>query len=167
MSKLSDRVNLSSRGTTKFLAAGLALTIVAATGCEEQIDVRGNLPHAKMVASIKPGVHKQRDVESILGTPSAVATFDKQVWYYIGDRVKTVSFFTPEVLERKVVTVRFDKQGVVESLTAKDAPTTNDVQLVDRETPTKGKELTLIQQLLGNVGRFGDVRPADGGNTSP
>lgn len=163
---MSDRVKLSSRGSRSLLGTvlGVSLIIAAATGCEDQIDVRGNLPHAKTVSSIKPGVHKRQDIESMLGTPSTVATFDKEIWYYIGGRVKTVSFFTPEVLERKVLTVRFDETGVVEAVTASEAPTET-MQVVERETPTKGKDLTIIQQLIGNIGRFNDPRPdADGGS---
>lgn len=156
---MSDRVKLSAPGARRFLGAvlGIAVIVVGATGCEEQIDVRGNLPHAKTITSIKPGVHKRQDIEAMLGTPSAVATFDKEIWYYIGGRVKTVSFFTPEVLERKVLTVRFDENGVVESIRSSDAPTET-VQVVDRETPTKGKDITILQQLLGNIGRFSDPR---------
>ena len=36
-------------------------------------------------------------------------------------------------------------------------------QVVDRKTPTRGKELTILEQLLGNVGRFGGVEEDDGG----
>ena len=124
------------------------------TACEEQINVRGNVPHPTDIAKIKSGSHKKKDVETLLGTPSAIATFEKETWYYIGGRVKTVSFFRPEFLERKVVIVRFSKTGTVETIETRDAPTNKDVKLVERETPTKGRELTLIQQLLGNIGRF-------------
>jgi len=37
-----------------------------------------------------------------------------------------------------------------------------EVELVSRVTPTAGNELSLIQQLFGNVGRFG----GGGGNPS-
>ena len=29
-----------------------------------------------------------------------------------------------------------------------------DVDPVDRETPTEGRDLTLLQQLFGNIGKF-------------
>ena len=35
-----------------------------------------------------------------------------------------------------------------------------DVELVARETPTEGQELNLIQQLLGNIGRFSNTADA-------
>ena len=140
------------RGCSTAFAAVIA--VLALTGCEEHIEVRGNVPHAEDIAKIKKGFHRKSDIENMLGTPSAVATFEKETWYYIGGRVKMVSFFRPEVLARKVVIVKFNKAGLVDQVEAKDAPKDNDIKLVDRETPTKGKDLTIIQQLIGNVGRF-------------
>ena len=83
-----------------------------------------------------------------------MATFKNETWYYIGGRVKTVSFFKPEFLDRKIVIVKFNSAGVVDSVESRDAPTDKEVKLVERETPTKGKELTIIKQLIGNIGRF-------------
>jgi outer membrane protein assembly factor BamE (lipoprotein component of BamABCDE complex) len=127
----------------------------AVTACEEQVNVRGNIPHAADIAKIRKGFHKKSDVENLLGTPSAVATFKKETWYYIGGRVKTLSFFKPEFFDRKIVIVKFNGAGVVDTVEERDVPTTDkEIQLVERETPTKGRELTIIQQLIGNVGRF-------------
>jgi outer membrane protein assembly factor BamE (lipoprotein component of BamABCDE complex) len=142
-----------------FIASAAA--VVLTTGCEERVDVRGNAPDPKLLAELKPGVHKQRDVERRLGAPSTIATFDNEVWYYISGRVKTVSFFKPELLERKVLTIRFDKKGVIQDIQNFDATKLKAAELVERETPTKGKELTFIQQIIGNIGKFGDPKGDD------
>jgi outer membrane protein assembly factor BamE (lipoprotein component of BamABCDE complex) len=135
--------------------------VVLTTGCEERVDVRGNAPDPKLLAELKPGVHKQRDVERHLGAPSTIATFDNEVWYYISGRIKSVSFFKPELLERKVLTIRFDKKGVIQKIEEIDATKQKEIELVERETPTKGKELTFIQQIIGNIGKFGDPGGGD------
>jgi outer membrane protein assembly factor BamE (lipoprotein component of BamABCDE complex) len=160
-------VRTGSRRLALTLALGLLLPALAA--CSEEVDVRGNLPDAKTIASIKPGQSTRAQVESTLGTPSSVATFDKETWYYIGGRVKTVSFFKPELLERRVIAVRFDKSGVVHDIHQLDAADGKSVALVERETPTKGKELTVLQQLIGNIGRFGGQtsNPEADQNTGP
>jgi len=152
------RPSTSLPNRPKIPLRGAALCVIVAmfavTACEEQINVRGNVPHSADIAKIRTGFHKKSDIENLLGTPSTVATFEKETWYYIGGRVKTLSFFKPEFLDRKVVVVKFNSAGVVASVEARDAPTNRDLKLVERETPTKGKELTVIQQLIGNVGRF-------------
>jgi len=141
------------------------LAIVAAAAllqsCTPAVETRGVLPDATTVAELKPGVSQRDDVTRILGTPSATATFDKETWYYIGEKTEAIAFFKPEVLEHKVLIVRFNKDGVLEDLRQVDATKQGkDVDLVLRETPTKGKELTIIQQLIGNVGRFN--KPGEG-----
>ncbi len=125
------------------------------TGCAETVHTRGNLPDPKVVASIEPGKHTRAQITKMLGTPSTIATFEREIWFYIGGRVKSQSFFAPEVLERKVLTIQFDKGGVVKEVNNFDATKIEKIELVQRETPTKGKDLTLLQQLIGNVGRFG------------
>ncbi|MBK18338.1 MAG: cell envelope protein SmpA [Rhodospirillaceae bacterium] len=144
------------RNLVPLIFAGAAALLIT-TGCEERIDVRGNAPDPKLVAELKPGVHKRRDVEKRLGAPSTIATFDNEVWFYIHGRVKNVSFFKPELLERRVLTVRFDKKGIVQKIQQIDATKLKEVEFVKRETPTKGKELTFIQQIIGNIGKFGNA----------
>ena len=132
--------------------------------CEEQIHVRGNVPHSNDIAKIKKGFHKKSDIENLLGTPSAIATFQQETWYYIGGRVKTLSFFKPEFVDRKVIVVKFNSAGVVDVIETRDVPKNEDIKLVERETPTKGRELTVLQQLIGNVGRFSTPgKDSDGG----
>ena len=122
--------------------------------CEEQIHTRGNIPHLTDISKIKKGIHEKADIENILGTPSAIATFQNETWYYVGGHVKSMSFFKPKFLDRKVLVIKFDKVGKVKSVSAKRPPKKTSFDLVQRETPTKGKKLTFIQQLIGNVGRF-------------
>jgi outer membrane protein assembly factor BamE (lipoprotein component of BamABCDE complex) len=135
------------------LFAGIVFGLI--TGCAETIHTRGNLPDPKAVAEIEPGEHTRAEITRLLGTPSTIATFEREIWFYIGGRVKTQSFFTPDVLERKVLTIQFDKRGVVKEINTFDATKIEKIELVQRKTPTKGKELTLLQQLIGNIGRFG------------
>lgn len=147
---------------TRLLRKPSLIAVLVATGllaaCEEQVDVRGNLPDPKMVQDITPGQTSRAEVEDMLGAPSAVATFQKEIWYYVGGKVKTVAFFRPELLDRQVVTIRFDEKGIVEAVEHGDGTADKEISLVERETPTRGKDLTVLQQIIGNVGRFGGGR---------
>lgn len=143
------------------LCAGIASGLLS--GCAETIHTRGNLPDPKVVAEIAPGKQTRAQITQMLGTPSTVATFEREIWFYIGGRVKSKSFFAPEVLERKVLTIQFDKRGVVKAVKDFDATQIKKIELVQRKTPTKGKELTFLQQLIGNIGRFGTQNDDDSG----
>jgi outer membrane protein assembly factor BamE (lipoprotein component of BamABCDE complex) len=131
-------------------AVGLALT---AAGCGPTIATRGNLVDDERLGQIQPGISTADDVAVLWGSPSATGTFDTQTWYYIGQRVESTAFFKPEIVERRVLVVHFTEYGVVDSIEELDLEDGQQVELVERETPTLGRSITLLEQLMGNIGR--------------
>lgn len=140
-------------------AAGMALP----AGCSPTLDNNGNIPLVEVVDKVKPGKQNREQVASMLGSPSTRATFQQnQIWYYIGKRTESLAFFRPTVIEHKVVEIRFDGAGIVKEVKLHDAKAAKKIELVERTTPTKGNELTFMEQLIGNLGRF---NPAGGSNS--
>lgn len=140
------------KGLIGFAAVGMAALLLGA--CTPRIQTHGNLPDPDRLADIKPGQISRDEVEEILGSPSSIALFDKETWYYVSERTETSAFFAPEVKERKVIIVKFEPNGVVSSVDTKGLDDGRVIQPVERETPTAGTEMTLIQQMFGNIGRF-------------
>ncbi|CAA7617834.1 outer membrane protein assembly factor BamE [Magnetospirillum sp. UT-4] len=133
------------------LAAALCL---AAAACSPTLDVRGNIPDSDALARITPGKTTRDEVQTLLGTPSATSVFGDESWQYISAKSETVAFFKPKFTERTVISITFSRDGVVKDVAARGLEDGQDLELVDRETPTAGKELNILEQLLGNVGRF-------------
>lgn len=156
----SSRIRLAT--PIKMLIAG-GITAALLSACSPNLNSHGNIPDVELVKSIRIGISNRDQVSAMLGTPSAVATFDKEAWYYVGSRTSQIAFWEPDLLERKVLVVRFDKKGVVQQVERLDKQDGRDVQVVDRKTPTRGKELTVLEQLLGNVGKFSGPESDDGG----
>lgn len=140
------------------LAPLLAMAALIAA-CNPIVDSRGNLPDNDDVEKIKVGASSKEEVATVLGSPSSVATFDPNVWYYISKRTETVAFFRPDVLDQKVLTIRFDEAGLVREVSRTDKEAGEDIDPVDRKTPTSGQSFSIFQQLFGNLGRFGDAPP--------
>lgn len=136
------------------LALIVAATALATTACEPVIELRGNLPPPEQLAQVKVGVTSRDDVQALLGTPSNVTPFGDETWHYISSVFERKAFFEPEIKERTIITVVFDRGGVVRAMETKGLVDGKDVTPVDRETPTAGKEMTILQQLMGNVGKF-------------
>jgi len=123
-------------------------------GCSPTLNNHGHIPEPELIESIRIGNSNREQIIAMLGNPSAVATFDQESWYYVGTKTSQLAFLTSKILERKVLVIRFDKQGIVQQVGRLDKQDGRDVQIVDRKTPTRGKELTILEQLLGNVGKF-------------
>lgn len=133
-------------------ATGLILSLAA--GCGARQNTRGNLPTEDQVLLITPGVHGREDVRTVLGAPSVVSTFDENIWYYIGRRTTQYAFFKRNVVEQQVLIVRFAPEGPVSRISRLDKSDGREVELVKRETPSAGRQLGLLEQLFGNIGRF-------------
>jgi outer membrane protein assembly factor BamE (lipoprotein component of BamABCDE complex) len=128
--------------------------LVVLSACETKIAVRGNLPEAEQVLEVQPGVSTRDDVVRSLGSPSTLSTFQDDTWYYIGHRSEQFAFFKPEVTDRSVLVVTFTESGRVEDTKLYTVENGTIIDPVSRKTPTEGRELTVLQQIIGNIGRF-------------
>jgi len=128
--------------------------LLGATACAPMVDLRGNNPMADSLEKIKVGETSQDEVMALLGTPSTTVTYGDEVWHYISSRTETVAFFAPEEKERKIVSIFFGPTNKVTNVTILTLKDGKAVQTVSRETPTAGKELSVFEQLIGNVGKF-------------
>ena len=147
------------RTIPRFLAAIAAAVALAA--CTAAVDHRGNLPDPLVLQKIQPGATSRDEVATMLGSPSSIAVFGEETWYYISTETERLAFYEPEVLDQQVVAIAFDSAGVVESVRQYGPEDAREIELVDRKTRTGGKKLTFIQQLFGNIGRFANREPIE------
>ncbi|MBI3708879.1 MAG: outer membrane protein assembly factor BamE [Proteobacteria bacterium] len=137
------------------LVFGLTVALIGSLGaCAPTIDTRGYVPSAEAFDKIHTGQHARADVQEILGTPSSIAPLTDDAWFYISRKTSTTAFFEPRVLEQNVAVVEFDDKGIVRDIrryTLEDGVVINPVT---RKTPAVGKELSFLEQIFGNIGRF-------------
>lgn len=131
----------------------LFLTTALLQACTPTQSSRGNMVEDFRMSQVTPGVSTRSNVLKSLGSPTTVAPFDDNVWYYIGQKMEKKGIFDPKVKEEKVVVVAFNEEGIVETMEEIDSDRI-DVPKVRRKTHTGGNEITIMEQLLGNVGRF-------------
>jgi len=131
-----------------------AMIVVPLAACSPRVSARGNLPTAEQLSEIKPGVSDKASVTRVLGSPSSIASFDDTTWYYISQKSEEIAFFKPDARDPEVVAVIFDKDGIVKDVTKRSSKSPRDIEPVARTTPAPGKELSFIEQLIGNFGKF-------------
>ena len=153
------------RGHPEFVAArgrarrarnmvlGCALAAVLLAGCEPIVHQQGHVRDAAVLAQIEPGVQTREDVARLLGTPSAVGTFDDKRWYYISRRTETEAFYAPELVDQDITEIAFDENGVVAEVTSLSLADARAIEPVEEESPTRGRELSFFEQIFGNIGR--------------
>jgi outer membrane protein assembly factor BamE (lipoprotein component of BamABCDE complex) len=138
-----------------FVVPFTAFGAAALVSCAPAVDQRGNLPNPDKLAEIHAGSTTKDEVAKILGTPSSVSVFNNdKSWYYISRRTSQTAFLDPDVLDQQVYIVNFDDQGVVKAVDHKVLEDGKEVTPVARATPAPGRELSFLEQLIGNLGKF-------------
>ena len=152
----------------KLLTVSLFAAAVGLIACAPVIDQRGYLPDPQLEAKIKPGKDTKTTVEDELGNASTTATFGGDAWYYISSTEKQVAFFTPTVLRREIFAVYFNKDGKVTGTRHFGLKDGHVIAFETRTTPARGRELTLLQQILNaqpgsSNNQMEDRNPGGGG----
>jgi outer membrane protein assembly factor BamE (lipoprotein component of BamABCDE complex) len=140
--------------TRYFVFAAAVAVALSTTACASRLDTRGNLPDPERVAEIKPGEQTREDVADILGSPSSVTPFGSDTWYYISKRTETFAFFAPKLTDRQIVMIKFGGDGKVAGVDTIGIDASRLINPVERTTPTHGTEMTVLEQFVGNLGRF-------------
>jgi outer membrane protein assembly factor BamE (lipoprotein component of BamABCDE complex) len=143
------------------------LASVLVAGCAKSIEQRGNLPEQEKIAEIHPGSTTKDEVIKILGSPSSVSIFNEKSWYYISRRTGQIAFFDPNVIDQQVYIVNFDDQGIVKAVDHKSLDDGKEITPVARATPAPGRELSFLEQLIGNLGKFNKSAGTSPGGTAP
>lgn len=147
--------------------AAIAAALLSSSACAPIVSYSGFQAIESDPKDVKVGADTKSTVRGKLGSPSATSTFDPNVWFYMNQIKQRVAFQRPSVIARNVTAISFNKESeAVESVnnyTLKDGKV---VAFNSRETPTRGRELTILEQLLGNVGR-GSMLPQNDEDTLP
>ncbi len=134
--------------------AALLLLGAGLTACVARENESGYVRAMADFSQITPGQSTAEDVIRLLGSPSSRASYGKPTWYYISTKSEQTAFYKPEITDQGVVEIIFTPEGVVEAVNTKGIGDRRDLAFEKNTTPTEGNSMNIIQQLLGNLGRF-------------
>jgi outer membrane protein assembly factor BamE (lipoprotein component of BamABCDE complex) len=151
------------RRTAAFIAIA-ALAGGAMTACAPIKTYSGFQAIDSNPKDVKPGTDTKSTVRTKLGSPSATSTFDPNVWFYMNQIKQRVAFRRPVVTYRDVTAITFNKETeMVEKVDTFGLKDGKVIAYNGRETPTRGREMTILEQLIGTVGRGGLLPQEDEG----
>ena len=119
------------------------------SACTPTVLHHGYLPRKGDLEQLREGMTKA-EVEALLGSPSTTATIDtvNDSYYYISSTTKQTAFLKPQEVDRRVLAIRFDRDGLVKSFAVYGLEDGQVVNISDRETPAAGKELGILASLF-------------------
>ncbi len=134
------------------LAAGLVALLPLAGCLTPSKDYHGYVADDAQPRDIKPGEDTRSTVLAQLGSPSTKSLFDDNTWIYMSEVQQRIAYLKPKVTYRSVTAISFGEDDKVDEVLQYNA---NDGQIVNyaaRETPTRGRELGLWEQIFGTIG---------------
>ncbi|PHR56808.1 MAG: cell envelope protein SmpA [Robiginitomaculum sp.] len=146
-----------------FKIAILATMGLSLSACNPTLRTHGYVATEDKPQAVEPDSDTKASVLARLGNPSIKSTFDEDTWYYLTSVRQRLAYLRPLTEERTITAITFNEDGQVEKVAEYGIENGQYVNYVDRETPTRGRELSSLEQLFGTIGRL----PASqlGGNT--
>lgn len=153
----------------------IGTTLFGLPACTAVTAQRGYVPEDPITDTIVVGEDTKATVTQKLGNPTIDATFDENTWYYISSYDVQAAFFPMQTTERDIYAVQFSPEGQVASIQHFGMDDARVVDFVARETPTRGREMNLLQQIFnavpgnigGNQGQIPQQNPGGGTGQPP
>ena len=89
-----------------------------------------------------------------MGRPTVTGVMRDEAWFYSAYRVSSFAYRAPRIVEREIVAVSFDDEGVVQNIERFALEDGEVVTLSRRVTESGISDVTLIDQILRNFGRL-------------
>ena len=135
------------RNTTPIIAAFVA---IALAGCSPTYRNHGYIPPEEELQELAVGVDTRSSVEDLVGSPSSRVKGGD--FFYVSSTFKTAGARAPKVVERQVLAMTFDENGVLQNIERYGLEDGQVVVLSRRVTSSGATDVSFIRQLFGNIG---------------
>lgn len=136
----------------KLIFSGIFCSLLF-VGCAPIVSHHGFVVDNEDTLKIDKATDNKTTLLSRLGNPSQVGLFDEEVWYYISSIQSQKAFYKTTTKERKITAIRFDDLENVSDVTTLALKDGRVVNYDKRKTPTRGREVTFLEQIFGSIGR--------------
>jgi len=131
-----------------------ATAILAISGCVASFRNHGYIPPDDLLDEIVVGIDTRASVEESVGSPSSSGLLNEGGYYYVRSRIRSFAYRAPEVIDRQVLAISFDANGVVANIERFGLEDGRVVALERRVTESSVVDRTFLRQLLGSFGRL-------------
>ena len=134
----------------------ICLCALMISGCGLEKYQNSDLPDTRRLEAVRVGDTKEK-VLRVLGTPNYQSLPEEgigDVVFYAQSKKSSRIFFDPEVTERIIHVYTFDKKGILTDKKLLTLADGNKVSYDSTTTHVGGKELSVLEQLAENFGRY-------------
>ncbi|MEP1229669.1 MAG: outer membrane protein assembly factor BamE [Litorimonas sp.] len=157
--------------------ACIAIIGLSLTACNPILRTHGYVADVEnKPQEVNPETDTKTSVLARLGNPSIKSTFDEDTaedtWYYMNSVRQRYAYLRPQIQERNITAITFNEDGQVTQVAEYGVEDGHYVNFSNKKTPTRGRELSVLEQIFGTIGaipvdRLGGGQgqlPGGGGN---
>lgn len=115
---------------------------------------RGSLVEKDDYDQLIPKSSTKADAIDLMGSPTTKGAFDDNTWIYISMTTHLAPIDFPAISKQQVVVLKFADTGLLENVRVLNKKDAVPVAMSNKVTPTPGTKINILQQILGNVGRY-------------
>jgi len=138
----------------RFAQAAAVAVLVVGVACSPIYQDHGYVPLETDLQQVRLGVDTRETVKEKVGDPSTSGIVNGGDYYWVRSRFRTIGPREPEVIEREIVAISFDRAGRVANVERYGLEDGRAVPLSRRVTSSSTDNKGFLRQLLGNLGRF-------------
>jgi len=131
-----------------------ALSVALLVACTPIYTNHGFVPDDTDLAAITTGVDTRDTVAAFLGRPSVEGLIGDGEWFYVRSQWKTVGARAPKEIDRQVLAITFDANGIVTNIERFGLDKGEIVAISRRVTTEPIKGRNVLAQIFGNIGRL-------------
>jgi outer membrane protein assembly factor BamE (lipoprotein component of BamABCDE complex) len=141
--------------TIRAIKLGLcALALLAVAACSNIDRKHGYVPLDEDLEQIVVGVDTKDTVAEAIGRPTTAGILSEGGWYYVKSSFRAYGLREPKEIDREVVAISFDGDGVVENIERFGLEDGRVVAISRRVTDSNIKGVSFLRQLFGSIGNF-------------
>ena len=131
------------------LAVALPTLALLLGACSPTITTHGHRFDADQTGAIKPGITSKQEVAQLMGSPSTLATFDDDRWYYVSQRTERKSFYQAEITDQQVLAITFGPDNMVKNVERTDLAQAEDISPVSDVTADRRQRVDVGSAAFG------------------
>ncbi|MBM3580297.1 MAG: outer membrane protein assembly factor BamE [Alphaproteobacteria bacterium] len=128
------------------------LLFLLLSSCVTRLEKHGYMFDLSDYQLIQDGVTSKERLLKIMGSPTLITEND--IWIYYAEDVEHFLFFKPKIVDRKILTMRFDRHDIVQSLhTVSLEHEDKQLSFATNQTAVRNHDSGLFKSFFSNVGQ--------------
>jgi outer membrane protein assembly factor BamE (lipoprotein component of BamABCDE complex) len=135
-------------------SAVLVLGLATLAACAPVYSFHGYIPPEEELALVQVGVDTRESLIAVIGRPTLEGVMTDTGYYYIQSQFRDFAFQESQEINRQILRISFDPNGVVTNIERFGLEDGMVVALSRRVTDDGLTDTTFLRQLFANVGNF-------------